>query len=179
MSISLAQRKNCLCERGSCCGIVLHHMWIEWYAICHENTWSSTRAEDHKILKQNVECTLNTHAILTSEDLEKFRGKANTMKSESLRCFLHECCAQLNDASSANDLTNRTLTCSTHFRADASTESTEARNNATRTRHQKPWQLQHAKRWIRLYLHCPMFALDELVASLIVAINCCQRSSRQ
>ena len=57
------------------------------------------------------------------------------MSSELLRAFLHEFYAFTQDRSSSAQLINHMLNAATHYRPDITSEVSESRNAAIKTRH--------------------------------------------
>ena len=113
------------------CIIVLHKMWLERRAICHQSTNATIRVEDHNAIKSNVLNILEVHEEFLNE-LETHRGKVDLISSELLQAFLCEFYALTRDRLSSSQLTNHTLNEATHCRADITSEASELRCAVTK-----------------------------------------------
>ena len=116
------------------CIVVLHKMWLERCAICHESTNTIIRVEHHNTLKSNVLNIYEVHDELPNE-LETHRVNVNFMSSKIRRAFLCEFYVFAQDISSSDQLTNHMLNTATHYRPDITSEASELRDSATKTRH--------------------------------------------
>ena len=103
---------------------MLHKMWLERCAICHESINTIIRVEDHNTLQSNVLNILEVHNELPNE-LETHRVNVDFMSSELFRTFLCEFYTFAQDRSSSGQLTNHTLNTATHYHPDITSKTSE------------------------------------------------------
>ena len=111
----------------------MHALSLERCEICHENTTTMTKAEDHNTLKSNVLNILESHEEL-SNALEIQRQKFDLISTALFRAFLHGFYASTHDRQSSSHSNSHALNHSTHYRPDITLHVSELRDTATKKR---------------------------------------------